>query len=191
MKKIISFLPAICILCLPLTSFASVLVTGWGTAAPQPFTMTSVDGSFSQTTSSAAWSGVGFGQLLRGSFSIVDVTTEGNPPLQLELSMFFNTVYNGTIDLRLRSSPGNQWGYSVAVPSLSGSQTLIFVRNAALDLGTPVGTAISSVQLNADDPNFTLDTLTAIPEPATWALLGVAVVGGVLMIRRRRASVVS
>lgn len=183
MKKLLFFLTAIAGLA---SSYSQIVFTGFGTSAPQPFTIVVADGTSSQTTSSTIWSSSGVGQLLRGTFTAVDGTSAGNPPSQLTLSLTFNSSYSGTIDLLLGSGPGASWGYSFTASSLTGFQNLNFSRNAALDVGLPVIGALNRVAITADNPNFTLDALSsvAVPEPSTYAMLAMGIVG--LVAYRRR-----
>ncbi len=172
------------------TASAQVLLTSYGSANSNPFTLTFTDGSFSQGTNSGLFTGSGTGLILRGSFSAVDLSSFGMPT-SLSLSLTFNTTYSGTLDYLIGSSAGNVWGYSYTASSLSGDQTIAFNRNANNDAGSVSSSSINRAALTADNPNFTLKTLSipaAIPEPSTYvAVFGASALGFAVWRRRRTA----
>jgi len=187
-KFIITFLGCMMVAAAGLSG--QTLLTDYGSADMQPFTVSYSDGTFSQGSNTATWSSSGLGQILRGTFTTVDLTAMGTPGT-LELNLTFNSSFSGTIDYTIGSSVGNQLGYSYTGSGVTGTQTITFLRNASLDAGTINLSNVTRVSLTTSDPNFTLNTLSAVsavPEPATYAaLLGAASLGFVAWRRRRAA----
>lgn len=171
---------------------AQTLLTDYGSSDPQPFTLTfeTNAGSFTQGANTGTFSTSGVGVLIRGTFTAVDLTAIGAPG-SLQLNLTFNTSFSGSIDYTIGSGPGTALGYSFTGSSLTGTQTITFLRNASLDTGSVTLSNINRATLTADSPNFTLNTLSAIsavPEPAAYAaLFGVASLGFVAWRRRRPA----
>jgi hypothetical protein len=157
------------------------LLTGWGSS---DFTLGYNDGTFSQNATSVTWSGSDLGMILRGTFTPVSLSSL---PSSLTLDLTFNSTFSGQIDLTIGSSAGNVVGYNALLTNASGVSTLEFVRNVSLDSGSVNFGSITRVALVATSPNFTLNTLTAVPEPSTAvALAGLAAVGFAATRRRRR-----
>jgi len=171
---------------------AQTLLTDYGASDPQAFTLVFENntGSFTQGANTATFSVGAVGALVRGTFSAVDLSSMGTPD-SLQLNLTFNTSFSGTINYLIGSSAGNVLGYSFTGSSLTGSQTITFLRDATADQGTVVLSNINRATLTADNPNFTLNTLSAVsavPEPATYAaLLGAASLGFVAWRKRRAA----
>jgi hypothetical protein len=172
-------------------SHAQTLLTDYGSGDTQAFTLSVVSSTFNQGATTGTFTGSSFGELLRGTFNPVNLTSMGTPG-SLELNLTFNTTYSGSIDYIIGSSAGNVIGYSYAASSISGPSTIRFLRNASLDSGTVILSSINRAALTADSPNFTLNTLTAIaasspiPEPSTYAALFGAAALGMAACRRRR-----
>ena len=78
-----------------------------------------------------------------------------------------NTVYNYTPAL-------------TAVTLSNGNMSV------AIGEGINFGAAISSAAPHSLTFSFTYPTLAVVPEPSTWAICGLGLVGGAVMIRRRR-----
>lgn len=82
-------------------------------------------------------------------------------------------------------------------PGVSTSGSLVlhgFTRNAALDLADTASTltiSFNSTGRSAFSSSATLATVSAVPEPATWALMlvGIGLVAGAARYRRRSAQV--
>lgn len=171
---------------------AQTLLTDYGSADAQPFTLVAETnpGSFTQGLNTGTFSTSGLGVSMRGSFAAVDLTAMGTP-VTLQLNLTFNSSFSGTIDYLIGSSAGNVLGYSFTGSGLTGAQTITFVRNAGLDEGTVALSSINRATITADNPNFTLNTLSAvsaIPEPATFAaLFGLASLSFCGVRRRRKA----
>ena len=164
------------------------LLTDYGSSDSQPFTAGYNDGTFTQGSNTATWSSSGFGQILRGTFTAVNLAAMGTPG-SLQLDVTFNSSFSGTLDITIGSSVGNQLGYSYTGSSLTGTQTITFLRSASQDAGTIVLSSVSRVSITTSDPNFTLNTLSAVsavPEPTTYAaLFGVASLGFCMWRKRR------
>jgi len=169
---------------------AQTLLTDYGSSDPQAFTLVFENnaGSFTQGANTATFSVGALGALVRGTFNAVDLSSMGTPD-SLQLNLTFNTSFSGTIDYLIGSSAGNVLGYSFTGSGMTGTQTVTFLRDASTDQGTVVLSNINRATLTADNPNFTLNTLSAVsavPEPATYAaLLGAASLGFVAWRRRR------
>ena len=170
---------------------AQTLLTDYGSGDTQTFSPTFVTSTFTQGTNTGTFSGSNFGEILRGTFSPVNLSSMGTPG-SLELNLTFNTTYSGSIDYIIGSSAGNVIGYSYTASSISGPTTISFLRNASLDAGSVILGSINRATLTADSPNFTLNTLSAvsaIPEPATYAaLFGLGGLGLAAFRRRRTAA---
>jgi hypothetical protein len=168
------------------------LLTGFGSSDTQPFTLTFSDGTFNQGSAAATWTSSGFGQVFRGTFSSVNLSSMGTPDT-LRLDLNFNTIFSGTIDCIIGSSIGNQLGYSATASGLTGNQLMVFSRNVSLDAGSIVLSTVTRVALTVTDPNMTVDGLFAvspIPEPAACSVLfGIAVLGFGSLRRRRTAPI--
>lgn len=170
---------------------AQTLLTDYGSSEPQAFTLVAETntGSFTQGLNTGIFSAGGVGVSMRGSFSAVNLVSVGTPA-SLQLNLTFNSSFSGTIDYLIGSSAGNVLGYSFTGSGLTGSQTISFMRNALLDQGTVVLSSINRATITTDNPNFTLNTLSAvsaIPEPSTYvALVGLMTLGFCAVRRRRR-----
>lgn len=193
MKLITSILSALIFVCLAAMVSAQTLLTDYGSADPQAFSLVAETntGSFTQSLNTGVFSTGGVGVSIRGSFSAVNISANGIPGA-LQLNLTFNSSFSGTMDYLIGSSAGNVVGYSFTGAGLTGTQTISFLRNALLDQGTVVLSSINRATLTADNPNFTLNTLSAassaIPEPSTYvALIGMASLGFCALRRRRRA----
>lgn len=172
------------------SSAAQILVTDYGSAGSQPFNLFLADGSFNQGADTSTWV-AGSASNLIGTFTAVDLSSLGTPAT-LELNVTFNGSFSGSMDYVIRSSVGNQIGYSFSGAGLTGLQTISFLRNASLDVGTVALSSINRASLTTNDAvNITLNTLSAvsaIPEPSTYAaLLGLASLGFGACRRRRAA----
>lgn len=169
---------------------AQTLITDYGSSDPQSFTLFLADGTFNQGANTATWV-AGSGSNLIGTFTAVDLTSLGTPT-SLQLNLTFSGTFSGSLDYVIRSSVGNQLGYSFSGAGLTGTQTISFLRNASLDLGTILLSNVNRASLIANDSvNITLNTLSAVsavPEPATYAaLFGFAALGFGAVRRRRKA----
>jgi len=185
------FLPIFALFAFGSTLQAQILLTGYGSSGSQPYTSNFTSGSVTVNTSNTLFTGSGEGIIARGSFSNVNVSSLGNPPVQLSLSLTFNATYSGVLSLQIGSGPGTAWGYTNTVSSLSGVQTLIFNRDVLGDAGIVNGTTINRVILTAENPNLTLDELSVvnpIPEPSSVLLLGLGGAGLALLHYRRKSA---
>ena len=160
------------------------------------FTQFSTSGIFVATSNSATFSGSGVGVFLSGDFTqSVDISSIG-VPTSIDLNLIFNSTYTGKIDLVIGSFNSSTFGstsvsYSMSAVSLSGLQTIKFLRDANPAVGILNLSAINFATLTADNPDFALNTLSAlatsaIPEPSTFAALFGAAALGLAACRRRR-----
>jgi hypothetical protein len=173
-----------------LSASAQTLLTDYGSADSQAFTLFYADGSFTQGANTATWV-TGSATNLIGTFTAVDLTSVGTPS-SLQLNLMFNSSFSGSMDYVIRSSAGNQIGYSFSGAGLTGTQTVSFLRNASLDVGTILLSNVNRASLVTNDSaNITLNTLSAVsavPEPATCAaLFGIASLGFCVLRKRRKA----
>lgn len=191
MKFITSIISLMLVAFTGATAFTQTLLTDYGSSESQAFTLVAETniGSFTQGLNTGTFSTGGVGVSIRGSFSAVNLVSVGTPA-SLQLNLTFNSSFSGTIDYLIGSSAGNVLGYSFTGSGLTGAQTISFMRNALLDQGTVVLSSINRATLTADNPNFTLNTLSAvsaIPEPSTFvALVGFMALGFCAVRRRRR-----
>jgi hypothetical protein len=167
------------------------LLTDYGSSDTQAFTLAATTATFDQSLNEGTFTGTGTGDLIRGTFSSVNLAAMGTP-FSLRLNLTFNTNYSGTIDYLIGSSAGNVIGYTYSAVSLTGLTSIDFLRKPDLDQGTVNLSGINRATLIADTPNFTLNTITAyaaasaVPEPATYAaLLGLGGLGFAVYLRRR------
>jgi hypothetical protein len=190
MKRIIPVLGSMLLAFFASAASAQTLLVDYGSADPQAFTLIAETntGSFTQGLNTGTFSTGGLGVSMRGSFSDVDLTAMGTPG-SLQLNLTFNNTFSGTIDYLIGSVGGNVFGYSFTGAGLTGTQTISFLRNASLDEGTVVLSAVNRVTVTSDNPNFTLNTLSAIsavPEPSTYAAFFGIVAISFCALRRRR-----
>jgi len=168
----------------------AILITGFGSTAEAPASAFTVDGANSTfpTITQAAFNtnvvGNDLGQIFAGTFSSINIA--GLNTIQLTgtmsgtnaASIFSVDLFNGAQN-QTRTYSGNLSGFGTGSPA---TVVLTFVSETAsfndiaafVFTGAGAGAAV----------NFTFDSLEAIPEPSTYALLALGL-GSLVFFRKR------
>jgi hypothetical protein len=177
------------------------VITGFGSLDINPFnasngtTTSGFTGNWSGTVTNTTLSiagvsdiGGGIFETLANSVVLYDPGTNGALLLTGELNAAAPTVGTFTITLYDSSFASLNYTYSWSAFTVGSFKTVAATNPVELGLFsgtvssyglTPTGTG-SSV-------SFTFDTLTSVPEPSTYAMLGAGLVGLYFFGRRRKA----
>lgn len=164
------------------TTSAAIVITGFGStgeSGASPFTVdtTNTNFGFTQTASEILINGSDSGSILAGTFTSVNITGQNTIQLTLKVtgtnpnSNFSVELFDPTFTL-IRTYTGN-------FASFGSSFTQVTLKPSATN---PTFTSIAGFQFTANGSgtavNATLDTLTAVPEPSSYAfmILGLSVV---------------
>jgi len=164
----------------------AVLITGFGTS---DFL---IDGSTtwttSQNSSSVTASGSDFSNSLSGGFAAVNISGMGVIQFSASLSQnpgtnFVIAFFDGEFDQL--TYQGTFSNYSI----VTSTSSLVFVSaSPTFDFTNVIGLTLFSAGAPPGAPiNLTLDSLSAVPEPTTMALLAGSLTA-IMVLRRRRAS---
>jgi len=168
----------------------AILITGFGSTAEAPASAFTIDAGTSTftTITQVAFNtnvvGTDNAQIFAGSFSSINIA--GLNTIQLTGTMSgTNAATNFSVDLfngaltQSRTYSGNLGGFGTGSPA---TVVLTFVSETAAfnDIGGFVYTGAGT----GDPVNFTFDSLEAIPEPSTYALLALGL-GSLVFFRMR------
>lgn len=166
------------------TTQAVVIITGFGTG---DFTATFTDFTPSQTATTYQIIGNDLNSLY-GSIS-TPVNISGSMTSLSLLGTFTGTAANN-FQMELFDADGDsriyQGNWSGFTPSVPTSVSLGFLSETGTFNGTVVSIGFITAGSGLGSVNLVLDTLTAVPEPSTYALL-VGGLAGIWALRRQRA----
>ncbi|MDX2079494.1 MAG: PEP-CTERM sorting domain-containing protein [Terrimicrobiaceae bacterium] len=158
------------------SSTAAVLITDFGPSATN-------GGSWSYNPATSTLSGIeGLGDLIFGSPSFADIGSNG----QLSLTANVTTAPAAGFTVVLEDASFVTATATFDWADFIGGQTVVanLVPSIGFDSSNIVGWSLFSGG-SGGSINATLDTLSAVPEPTTWALAALGATS-VLVLRRRR-----
>jgi len=167
----------------------AILITGFGSTAEAPASIFTIDAASNFTTiTQVAFNtnvvGNDNAQIFSGSFSSINIA--GLNTIQLTGTLFgVNALSNFTVELfnsdfsQSRNYSGNLSGFVSGSPA---TVVLAFVSETAAFNG--IGGFQYTGNGTGDPVNFTFDSLEAIPEPSTYALLALGL-GSLVFFRMR------
>jgi hypothetical protein len=171
---------------------SQVTITGFGTGQ---FAATSNDfGGTGQTATTFNIAGTDFGLSLFGNVSPSPVNITGNT-VSLSLTGTFTGTATSAFQINLFDNAGNdvlyQGSFSSFSQGVSSTVTLLPISGGSGVFNNNVVSLALLTTGTGSTVNLTLDTLSAVPEPSTWAFtaLGGVVLG--LAVRRKMARSIS
>jgi hypothetical protein len=160
----------------------SQIITGFGTG---DFTVTFSDFSTSQSASALTITGLDAGDSLYGNFSTVVIGAA--PTLSLLGTKTTTVSSNFQIEIFDASDNSRLYQGSLAsfVQNTETNVALTFLSESGVFNGTAVRLGFLTTG-SGSNVGLTMNTLSAVPEPATWALLAGSLTT-VMIFRRRRS----
>ncbi len=197
MNKLSRFLvkSAFLIAAMMVQAHGQILITGFGTGAPNPYTVTFSNFTDTQTASTLEISGNDFTNTLVGNVTPVSV---GNPS-SLQLTASYSSLSTSTANFQIELVDSNSNGliYQGNLNSFSPRNSDVTLQLNFFGTDGAFNGIVSTVAFSpggsGSSLDLTLNTLTTTaPEPSAFALLAigaVVVAGGTRILRKSKIAV--